>query len=89
MLSNKAFKIDHEESLKAVFDVCGSAKTSRSNKLAFLYGAKVALVNGGLPVECISRLEQEIAFYERNIDVGSESVQRGYRGAQEKANSGR
>lgn len=90
MLSNKAFKIDHEESVRHVLDVIRNTNgtVSRSARLSFLYGAKVALVQGGLPVDCIREIQYEIDYYERNIDLEARNVRGKFDGAEEKEDCG-
>lgn len=76
MLSNKAFKFDHETAQASVKELCDDTDAPRSLKLAFLYGARYMAIHGDIPPDCLRELDALIRYYERNRDNETQLAER-------------
>lgn len=73
--SNKAFKIDHEDSMRAVLTVATHANVTSDRKLAYLLGARMALIQGGVPESHLMELNGAIDYLEKNRTLHTPTVQ--------------
>lgn len=76
MLSNKALKFDHETAQAAIKEILCGTDAAPSHKLAALYGARFAMIHGGIPEFLLPVLDAEIAYWERQRDFDSEQAEK-------------
>lgn len=75
MFSNQALRFDHETAQSAVKEIVEGMDIAPSSKLAALYGARLAMIHGGIPDCFLGEVDAAIRYWERNRDFNTPSVE--------------
>jgi len=76
-MNKTAFRFDEVSATNAVKDILSDTDNlPRSQALAYLLGARHAMIHGGIPHTQLVELDAIITWYEKNRDMGTGAAER-------------